>query len=426
MVWSAPGFREITIDSTAGGHDRAGLVGAVDRMPDFPGLTGDARAILAGTRLLVVGTGSVGGRIAEHAARCRVGEIGLVDPKTFSANFDTQVTRSRSDIGRPKAAQVGAWAKTISPSSIVRVFDGSVQALSWLDLDDYDIVVASTDNLLAEVYLGETCMALGLPLLYASVHGPTLCSQVRVFMNRNGDSPCPSCGYSRAEREQLSSGTRFSCDPSAGGEADLDGPPTVSVSPLCSLAADMAMLEVLRMRLRLGSAPCDCVRELNGYTGASVTTPLSRRAACGVDHTVLERVYLDRPLGECTLRDCAEAAGVTGDEGIARTSFAVDDSLFAPVLTCTACGASHEHNGFVDRRRGTLPRPCRACGHHGLAPHPFRSFDRLIPARAGGLLPHLDVPLRALGADGRGVVVRYGRKAVLLRWKSDRTRDTTS
>ena len=64
MVWSAPGFREITIDSTAGGHDRAGLVGAVDRMPDFPGLTGDARAILAGTRLLVVGTGSVGGRIA--------------------------------------------------------------------------------------------------------------------------------------------------------------------------------------------------------------------------------------------------------------------------------------------------------------------------------------------------------------------------
>ena len=421
MVWSAPGFREITVGPTADGHDNmVGMVNVVDRMPDFIGLTGDARSRLAQTRLLLVGVGSVGARIADHAARCRVGAIGLVDPKAFSANFDTQMTRDPSDFGRPKALRVGEWAKTISPSSIVRVFDGPVQGLSWLDLDEYDIVVASTDNLLAEVYLGETCMALGLPLLYASVHGPTLCSQVRVFMNRNGDSPCPSCGYSRAEREQLSSGTRFSCDPAAGGEADLDGPPTVSVSPLCSLAADMAMLEVLRMRLRLGSAPCDCVRELNGYTGASVTTPLSRRAACGVDHTVLERAYLDRPLGECTLRDCAEAAGVTGDEGIARTSFAVDDSLFAGVLDCTACGTSHEHNEFLDRRREPVRRVCRACDHHELAPHPFLSFDRLIPARAGGLLPHLDVPLRALGAEGRGVVVRHGRQAVLLRSKLNR------
>lgn len=426
MVWSAPEFREITVGSAAGGHDLVGAVDVVDRMPDFIGLTGDARAILAATRLLVVGTGSVGGRMADHAARCRVGEIGLIDPKPFSANFDTQVTRHPSDIGRPKAARVGRWAKTISPSSTVRVFDGPVQALSWLDLDGYDVVLASTDNLLAEVYLGETCMALGLPLVYASVHGATLCSQVRIFMNRTGESACPSCGYSRAEREQLSSGATFSCDPAAGLDADLDGPPTVSVSPLCSLAADMAMLEVLRMRLGLGSPPCDCVRELNGYTRASVTTPLSRRAACEVDHTVLERVYLDRPLRECTLRDCAEAAGVSGDEGIARTSFAVDDSLFAGVLTCTACGAAHEHNEFVDRRRGPLRRACGACDHHELVPHPFLSFDRLIPARAGGLLPHLDVPLRALGADGRGVVVRHGRKAVLLRSKLDRTRDTPS
>lgn len=427
MVWSAPGLSEITVGPTDGGHDNMlDRVNVVDRMPDFIGLTGDVRARLAEARLLIVGAGSVGARFADHAARCRVGEIGLVDPKAFSANFDTQATRDRSDFGRPKALRVGEWAKTVSPSSVVRVFDGPVQALSWLDLDEYDIVVASTDNLLAEVYLGETCMALGLPLVYASVHGATLCSQVRIFMNRNGESPCPSCGYSRAERTQLSTGATFSCDPAAGPGPDLDGPPTVSVSPLCSLAADMAMLEVLRMILGLGSPPCDCVRELNGYTGASVTTPLSRRAQCAVDHTVLERVSLDRPLGECTLRDCAEAAGVPGDEGIARTSFAVDDTLFAGVLTCTECGTSHEYNKFLDRRRGSVRRVCRACDHHELAPHPHLSFDRLIPARAGGLLPHLDVPLRTLGAEGRGVVVRHGRKAVLVRSKLNRHTGNTA
>lgn len=413
MIWVAPGFREIDTDSTTDG-----LGDVIDRMPAFIGLRVDARAVLADTKLLVAGVGSVGARIGEHAARCRIGEIGLIDPKPFTANFDTQAIRLPSDIGQPKAALVGRWVKTISPASTVRVFDGPVQALSWLDLDQYDIVIASTDNLQVEVYLGAMCLALGKPLLYAAVHGPSLCCQLRVFLNRDSASPCVFCGFNRVEREQLSSGVRFSCgadaDPGSDPQGAVDGPPTVSVSPLCSLAADAAMLELLRLTLELGPPPSNCLRELNGYGATAVTMPLTRNAACPVDHAVLDRVGVDHPLGACSLRDCAEAAGVSGDEGIARTSFAVDDCLFARVVTCGACGASQEHNRFVDRRQPPLDVACRACGHRGLSPHPFFSHDRLIPAKTGGLLPYLDHPLATLGADGRGVVVRHGREAVLV------------
>ncbi len=410
MICSSPGFREITVADGIGEHP------LIDRMPDFIGLTVDARTVLAGTRVLIVGAGSVGGRIAEHAARCRLGGIDLIDPKSFSANFDTQPIRHQSDVGQPKANLVGRWAKTISPGSVVRVFNRPVQALSWLDLDRYDVVLASTDNLPVEVHLGAVCRALGIPLIYAAVHGPTLTSQLRIFMNADDGGPCVYCGFSREDRERMSRGVKYNCDPGADPHGNIDAQPTVSVSPLCSLAAASAVLELLRMRLGLGPAPQDCLRELNAYGGTAVTAPLSRNGSCPVDHAVLERVKIERPLHQCTLRDCAAAAGTTGDEGIARASFAVDDSLFAWVMVCGRCRETHRHNRFVDRRPG--PRPlsprCSACGSRSLGPHPFFSFDRLVPAGKGGLMPYLDVPLSSLDAEGRGVVVRTADRAVLV------------
>jgi len=415
MIWSAPGFREITIADPTRVH------GLIDRMPDFIGLTVDARAVLAGTRVLIVGAGSVGGRMAEHAARCRLGGIDLIDPKAFSANFDTQPIRQPADVGRSKASIVGRWAKTISPGSVVRVFEGPVQALSWLDLDRYDIVLASTDNLPVEVHLGAVCRSLGIPLIYAAVHGPTLTSQLRIFLNRDDGGPCVYCGFSRDDRERMSMGVKYSCDPGADPHGDVETRPTVSVSPLCSLAAATAVLELLRMRLGLGPAPRDCMREFNAYGGTAVTAPLTRNGSCPVDHTVLERVKVQGPLDQRTLRDCAEAAGATGDERIARVCFAVDDCLFAWVLVCGRCGETYEHNRFVDRRRQPLPRRCTTCGNRGLAPHPFFSYERLIPAGKGGLMPHLDVPLRSLDAEGRGVAVHTGDRAVLV--QAQRTPD---
>ncbi len=413
MIWQAPGFREITVAHA----DPCPTL--IDRMPDFIGLTVDARDVLADTKVLIVGAGSVGGRIAEHVARCRVGGIDVIDPKPFSANFDTQPIRQQSEVRRPKASVVGEWAKAISPGSVVRVSRGPVQGLSWLDLDRYDVVLASTDNLPVEVHLGAVCRTLGVPLIYAAVHGPTLTSQLRVFMHDDDGGPCVYCGFSRDDRDRMSRGVKYSCDPGANPHGDIETQPTVSVSALCSIAAATAVLELVRMRLGLGPAPRDCMREFNAYGGTAITVPLTRNASCPVDHAVLERVKVDGPLDQCTLRDCAKAAGTPGDEGIARLSFAVDECLFVWVVGCGRCRKTFKHNRFVDRRCRLMARRCPACGTCALAPIPFFSYDRLIPAGKGGLMAHLDVPLASLDAEGRGVVVRSADRAVLV--QSDHT-----
>jgi molybdopterin/thiamine biosynthesis adenylyltransferase len=212
------------------------VIEAVDRMPRFVGRADDAdsRAALADTTVLLAGIGSVGGRIAEHCGRCHIGEVALVDGKRFGAGFDTQVIRSAADVGRFKASRVGRWIRDVSPQTTVHALDTPLEALPLWMLDDYDVVIASTDNLGAEVEIGRRCLALGIPLIYASVHGPTLTVQMRTFTNRGPDCPCPACGFSAGEWRQLDSQIRFSCAPEAGDAvARVDGQPTSSVSPLC-------------------------------------------------------------------------------------------------------------------------------------------------------------------------------------------------
>jgi molybdopterin/thiamine biosynthesis adenylyltransferase len=394
------------------------VVEVVDRMPEFVGRAEgvESRAVLADTTVLLAGTGGVGGRIAEHCGRCHIGGVALVDGKRFGAGFETQVIRSSADIGKFKASRVGRWVKAVSPQTTVYAVDAPFEAVPLWRLDDCDVVVASTDNLAAEVEIGRRCLALRVPLIYASVHGPTLTVQMRTFTNRGPECPCPVCSFSLGERRQLDNQVRFSCAPDADDLARIDGPPTMSVSPLCSLAADMAMVELLRLRLGIGGPFEDRVVEYNGYRHTTTVSRLAPDPRCPVDHayTVLDRAEPGRPLADCTLRACAASAGVA-DKDLGQTSFAVDDLVFASVAMCSECGASQPLNRFV-RRNAPLRRRCRSCDVR-LRPHPFYSFDRCCGA--GPQCPPLDAPLRAMGAVPRCVIVRGPSGAVFVRHHHD-------
>jgi uncharacterized protein (DUF983 family) len=298
----------------------------------------------------------------------------------------------------------------------VDAYDTAVEDLPLSVVDDYDVVIASTDNLVAEVNIGRVCLALSIPLIYASVHGPTLTVQVRTFSNRGPESACPACGLNRAEWRQLNEQVRFSCDPgSIDRAADIVGPPTMSVSPLCSMAADLAVLVLLRLQLGLGPPLEDSVTEYNGYGHTTSVSVLAPSPRCPVDHahTVLDRAEAGQPLADLPLRACAAAAGVTDEADLERTSFAVDDLVFGAAATCPACCAEQPLNRFV-HPEARLRRRCRACGAPGLVPHPSFSFERFV-CPGPGAVALLDKPLRALGATPRGVIVRGPAGAVLVR-----------
>lgn len=405
---SAAAFRSLRFRGRRGAR-QAGS----DRLPRFLGAPADAQEILRGIKVLAVGAGSVGARAIEHLARLHVGEIAIVDPKRFSAGFDTQDLRGAGEVGGAKAIVVGRRAAAISPETTVRALQAPIAALPWMALDRYDVVVASTDNLAAETDVGQACTWLGKPLVYASVHGPSLTVQVRTFRNRDGNSPCPACGFSRAEREAIDRQVRYSCGDSAPIIAEPV--PTMGVSALCALAADLAVLEVLRGALRLGPPPRDAMLEFNAYRGATCTMALARNPACPCDHTVFTRAEVGRALRDCTLRECADAAGVSAAE-LPRTSFGADDRAFAWMLTCGDCGETRAFNRFI----GAGERLRCRCGARSMSGQRYFTFDRFVPAQEGALMARLDVPLCRLRAGRLGVAVRNERRAVLVRSRANK------
>ncbi len=391
---------------------------ADDRLPEFIGLSVDPRAVLGDLTVLMVGLGSVGAPVADHAARLGVGEIALVDPGRFKGNLGTQPILP-DDVGRTKAQRAAERVKAISPTTRARVFVGSIQELSWPLLEGFDAICAATDNLTAEIALSRIGFALQTPVIIGAVHGESLTAQVRVILNRSDDGPCLACGFGESEWNLLNTGEAgFSCSPD-GEPVQRSAPrPTMSISPLCSLAADLVVLQLVRMSLGLGPALTDCVLEYNAYRHATSITPLKRNPRCPADHVRFSRATVVGPLDELTLRQCAAAAAMD-DGGLHDASFAVGDLVFSELLACGQCGARPALGRFVPRRDSTRRR-CPACGAAALGMHQFHSYAQ-VPADMLGSA--IDRPLRALGADGAAwVTIRRGDRGSLVRSRSSRMR----
>lgn len=391
---------------------------ADDRLPEFIGLSVDARAVLGDLKVLMVGLGSVGAPVADHVARLGVREIALVDPGRFKRNLGTQPILPE-DVGRTKASRAAERVKAISPTTRARVFVGSVGQLSWPLLDGFDAICAATDNLTAEIAISSIGRALQIPVIIGAVHGETLTAQVRVILNRNDDGPCLLCGFGESEWNLLNTGeARFSCSPDGEPVHQSAPQPTMSISPLCSLAADLVTLQLVRLSLGLGPALTDCVLEYNGYRHATSITPLERNPRCRADHLRFSPATVTRPLDELTLRQCAAAAAMD-DGGLHDASFAVGDLVFAELLACGQCGARPTLGRFVPRRDSTR-RSCPACGAAALGVHQFHSFAQVPADRLG---PAIDRPLKSLGADGAAwVTIRRGDRGGLVRSRSSRRR----
>lgn len=182
------------------------------RLPAFIGRPADAKARLAALKIVICGVGSVGGRIAVHLARFCIAMLWLIDPKRYKPESVLTHDIEPRVVGKSKAITTARRCKEISPGTRVFAFDGEAAQLPLDAFADADLVVLATDNLAAEIEVGQRCVRLGKPLIQASVHGDTLTAQVRVFGNADGHGPCPACGFGAVEWRMLNEQVRFSCD----------------------------------------------------------------------------------------------------------------------------------------------------------------------------------------------------------------------
>src|SRR6185503_4558159 len=104
---------------------------------------------------------------------------------------------------------------------------------------------------------------------------------VRFWANSASQGPCPACGYAAAEWSALNAATRFSCEGLSTGQAapSIVGPASMGLSGLASLSASLAITQLIRWRLQLGTPVEDTLVEYCGYTHRTVVESLQHNPA---------------------------------------------------------------------------------------------------------------------------------------------------
>jgi molybdopterin/thiamine biosynthesis adenylyltransferase len=376
------------------------------RLPNFIGFQGDAAASLREWKLAIVAAGSVGRRIALSAARLHPHTLWIVDPSRYKAESLLTQEIMPADVGQSKATSTAQACKAISPATRVYAFAGSVQQLPLDALADAHACALSTDNLKAEVETGQRMLRLGIPLAHAGVHGDSLVAQVRLYANRDGQGPCPACGFTQVEWDHLNRETQFRCGGQGEAEEQTFAAPTMSTAFLCSLAADLTLVQLVRHRLGLGKPVGDTMMQYCGYTHAvNPSAPLLRNPNCPCEHVAWRRVESPRPLDACSLLELAEIAQLTSRDGLA---FTVGELSFVEAAWC--CGRPQPVGRFAAPGSDGAGASCPSCGKT-LPRQPYFTH-RSVPASALAL----DERLEKFGATGVSYVsVRNGDRAVLIR-----------
>ena len=399
-------FHEIPL---VDGDGSAPLVDAGARLPAFVGGPGDAVVRLSAIRALVVGAGSIGFEFIQQLARWQVAEIGIVDPKKFKRESVLTHAAPPEAVGQSKAGYAARLAKRLSPRTKVSALEGVFASVPLSRLAQFDAVFLATDNLLAELQVGRACFPLGLPVVQGSVHGETLSGHVRCYGHGGPSAPCVACGFSREEWAHLNRSSLFSCEGLGAQPAATpnEGQPTMSVHALCSLVAQLALLQFAKDRLSLGAVR-DTVLEYCAYPQTLVTSKLASHPRCPGPHVAFRRASPPRPLADCSLHELSRAAADDATHG-QSASFEVDDFQYVERALCP-CGAEQPVQRFVRADAHDIGR-CWRC----LRPLPRQPFHSLAIVPGSALGETINRPLRDLGAsDARWVVLRRALDAVLF------------
>ncbi len=130
------------------------------------------QAILAQSRVLVVGAGGLGSPVLQYLAGAGVGFLGLVEADVLQAsNLHRQPIYEFAQVGRPKAALAAAAVAKLNPAVQVEthaVRFGADNALGLVRA--HDVVVDCTDNFRTKFLINDAAVLAERPAVFASVY----------------------------------------------------------------------------------------------------------------------------------------------------------------------------------------------------------------------------------------------------------------
>lgn len=122
-------------------------------------------------KVLVVGAGGLGCPALLYLAAAGVGTLGINDfDKVEIHNLHRQVLYGTADIGHEKAIAAAAKIKELNFNIKCLVFNEKLIGANAVGIiSQFDIVVDGSDNFATRYLVNDTCVHLGIPLVYGTI-----------------------------------------------------------------------------------------------------------------------------------------------------------------------------------------------------------------------------------------------------------------
>jgi len=130
------------------------------------------QAVLAASRVLIVGAGGLGSPVLQYLAGAGVGFLGLVEADVLQAsNLHRQPIYELAQVGEPKVVLAAAAVAKLNPTVSVETHAerfGPDNALRLVQA--HDVVVDCTDNFRTKVLINDAAVLAERPAVFASVY----------------------------------------------------------------------------------------------------------------------------------------------------------------------------------------------------------------------------------------------------------------
>lgn len=123
------------------------------------------------SRILVIGAGGLGCPVLQYLAAAGVGTIGIIDFDSIELhNLQRQILYNDKQLGQPKAMTAKSALELLNPTIQYIVFEEKLtEENSRQVLSGFDIVIDGSDNFTTRYLVNDSCVLLGIPLVYGSI-----------------------------------------------------------------------------------------------------------------------------------------------------------------------------------------------------------------------------------------------------------------
>lgn len=230
----------------------------------LPGVGETGQRALRDARVLVVGVGGLGAPVVSYLSAAGVGVIGVVDDDVVErSNLQRQVIHTEAGVGEAKVSSAARFASQLNSGVTIVEHRARLDIRTALEiLPEYDVVVDGSDNFATRYVLNDACVALRLPLVWASIS--QFSGQFGVVVP--GVGPCYRCLFPRP----LADGEVPDC--AVGG--------VLGVLP--GVVGTMEAVEVIKLVTGVGETARDGVWLYDALMTSLTRLPLARDVECVV------------------------------------------------------------------------------------------------------------------------------------------------